>query len=298
MNSLAHIGFAIPVCVPLGYCCARFGVLTVARYALLTAVILQFFLPVFLFYSLSQSLLAWQSSGVVALAALLIPLCCSLATYPLARRRRVAARERVLPMSFSNTGNLGIPLGTLLFDRAGMELSIVFALVVSVLHYSYGVALVGAQGRVMNGIRSMLRLPIFYASLAGLLLNGSTFPPHLNALLTALALPALPLMLFLLGAGLHGIRLARYREALWWAGWRYAISFGVMLLLIAATGARAVTAAMLLISAGLPSAVATIILTRRYAADHEFATAMIALTTLLAALVIPAAWLAAWLLFL
>lgn len=291
MDLLAYLGYAIPVCIPLGYYFARSGQLKGRHYYLLTAIILNLLLPVFMFFALSQSALAWRSSGVMAVAALLIPVCCSLATYPLARWRGVAARERVLPVSFPNTGNLGIPLATLLFGRAGLELSVVFALVVGVLHYSYGVTLVSARGSVRRGIISMLKLPIFGASLAGILCNGASFTPTLSALLTLLAFPALPGMLFLLGASLHNTCLTCYREAAWWAGWKYLVSFAGAGLLIVLTGVRGVTAGLLLVNAGLPSAVATIILARRFAADQEFATAMIALTTLLALVIIPVVYL-------
>lgn len=281
MEMLANIGFAVPIATLAGYLCARAGWLTAPRLAFFTSVVLTLFLPLLMFYTISRSVLAWESSGLVALGAMLSPVFCSLAAIPLARSRNVALRDRVLPFSFPNTGNLGIPLGTLLFGRAGMELSVIYSLVTAVMHYSYGVALVGARGSVYSGIKAVLQLPLFYASLAGFLLNGTAFPPALDTLLSTLALPALPCLLFLLGAGLHGTCLPCLRDAAWWAGWKYALGFCITGLFIALTGATGITAAILLLSAGFPSAVATIILTRRYEADHVFAGTMVALTTLL-----------------
>ncbi len=288
MEMLTNIGFAVPVAILAGYLCARAGWLTAPRLAFFTSVVLTLFLPLLMFYTISRSVLSWESSGLVALGAMLSPVLCSLAAVPLARRRHAALRDRVLPFSFPNTGTLGIPLGTFLFGRACMELSVIFSLVTAVMHYSYGVALVGARGSVLRGIAAVLQLPLFYASLAGFVLNGTVFPPALDALLSVLALPALPCLLFLLGAGLHGTCLPCLRDAAWWAGWKYALGFGIMGLFIVLSGATGVTAAVLLLGAGLPSAVATVILTRRYGADHVFAGTMVALTTLLTLLTAPA----------
>ncbi|HNW92849.1 MAG TPA: AEC family transporter [bacterium] len=293
MELLALLGYAVPVAIPLGYLSARWRWLNRRRTILLTALIVNFLLPLFMFYSLSQSTLTWGSSGVVALAALLMPLVSSLITRPLARWRGVPARERILPMSFPNTGNLGVPLSTLLFGRTGMELSVMFALIIGLLHYSYGVALVGARGSIRQGISAVLHLPLFYAAVTGLLLNGYAFDPLLARLLALLALPAFPCMLFLLGASLHNTCLPCLRDAAWWAGWKYGISFGIVALLIMASGASGITASVLLLSAGLPSAVATILLTRRYDADPVFASTMVALTTLLTAVIAPGVWLLA-----
>ena len=69
MELLAYLGYAIPVCIPLGYFFARSGRLQGRHYDQLTAIILGFFLPVFMFFSLSRlfllgNFLLWENRSV------------------------------------------------------------------------------------------------------------------------------------------------------------------------------------------------------------------------------------------
>lgn len=287
MEQIARLGYVIPIAVPLGYLFARRGWLPPRRLKLLIVLVIYFFIPALIFYTVWHSELRWGSSGAVALGAAWVIAALAGAVYLLAPRTGTGARERVLPVAFMNTANLGIPINGLLFGRVGVELATMFSIVTTLLHYSCGVYLVSAQGSFWRGVGNVLRAPILYAALFGFLLNGRALPAPAERALHALSLPGIPLMLFLLGFDLVAMTFTGLRTVLKWAGLKYAVGIGAMLLFIFGMRLTGTTAALLLVSAGFPSAVATSIFTRKYEASPAFATGMVMVTTAATVVVIP-----------
>lgn len=73
----------------------------------------------------------------------------------------------ILPGTFMNAGNLGLPLSRLAFGAEGFALSMLFFVTVATLMYSVGIGIVAGKG----GIQTALRYPLFHAALLGVAVN-------------------------------------------------------------------------------------------------------------------------------
>lgn len=193
-------------------------------------------------------------------------------------------RRYVLPAAVMNCGNLGIAVNRLAFGPAGGEAATLFYVVVALLTFTLGVALVAER----SPLRAVLRLPILWAAFAGAALGAAGLAPS-RAVGMAAELAALPFLLFLLGHDVAGVRGAAFREGAAVAAVR--LSGGALL---------GTAAALLLLPPGLvrtvaivesvmPSAVMSFLLARKYGAAPEVAAAAVVLSTLAAPIVIPTA---------
>lgn len=101
---------------------------------------------------------------------------------------------------FANTGNLGLPFITFALGQTGLERAIVYLISSSILLTTVGPTLLKGQG-LATGLRTTLRLPVFWAMLAGLALQALTItlPLRLDEGLDLLGGAAIPVALITLG---------------------------------------------------------------------------------------------------
>lgn len=114
----------------------------------------------------------------------------------------------VLSSSFSNAGNLGIPLSAFAFGALGRSTAVLFLVPQSVLMYTFGVYVAsrGSAGSSRDALLSVVRLPLVHAvAAAGLARAADVVPPADSAAMEAIKLTgdaAIPVMLLLLGVQL------------------------------------------------------------------------------------------------
>lgn len=108
---------------------------------------------------------------------------------------------------FPNTGNLGLPLTTFALGAAGLERAVVYLIASSILISGIGPALI-AGGGIGSGVRLALKLPLFWAILAGLILRLSSveLPFRLAEGIQQLGMAAIPVALIILGTQLASTR--------------------------------------------------------------------------------------------
>ena len=99
-----------------------------------------------------------------------------------------------------NTGNMGLPLAMFALGERGFAFALVIFVVVSLVHFSVGIALM--QGR--GAWREVLRSPVLHASWVALVILEFrvALPGWVDNTLSLLSGITIPLMLLTLGAGL------------------------------------------------------------------------------------------------
>ena len=189
----------------------------------------------------------------------------------------------LLSTMFMNAANYGLPVALFAFGEAGLERAILFFAPQSLMAGTLAIY-VASSGKLgaKQGLITVLRLPIFYAAVAGLVLNPFkvTLPGVLEIPLDILAAAAIPCMVMVLG-----IQLARasWKEDLVPAGAASVVrlllspllAFGVTLLL----GIDGVTQQTMVVIAGMPTAVYTTILATEFDARPQRVTSAVALST-------------------
>jgi predicted permease len=104
---------------------------------------------------------------------------------------------------FPNTGNLGLPLTSFALGAAGLERAVIYLIASSILISGVGPALITGGG-IGPGVRLALKLPLFWAILAGLTLRllSVELPLRLDSGIQQLGMAAIPVALIILGTQL------------------------------------------------------------------------------------------------
>ena len=189
----------------------------------------------------------------------------------------------LLSTMFMNAANYGLPVALFAFGEAGLERAILFFAPQSLMAGTLAIY-VASSGKlgVKQGLITVLRLPIFYAVIAALVLNPFkvSLPGLVEIPLDILADAAIPTMVIVLG-----IQLARasWKEDLVPAGAASVVrlllspllALGVTLLL----GIDGVTQQTVVVLAGMPTAVYVTILATEFDARPQRVTSAVAFST-------------------
>lgn len=244
------------------------------------------FVPVLVFYVLSEKLPAASVLLTPAVGAAVVVLGSGLLAWPLVRLAGWPARTVVPPLMFNNSGNLGLPLAALAFGEAGLAVAVVLFVVEMLLHFSFGVFLL--QGRAEAA--ALLRNPILVATVAGLWAHfgGWQAPDLVRPAIAMMADVSIPLMLVALGIRLTDVDLAHWRMGVagavlcpvtgLLAAWAY----------IAVAGLEGEQAGLLWLFGALPPAVLNYILAEHYRRGPAEVASMVVLGNAAALVTIPA----------
>ncbi|MEO0867315.1 MAG: AEC family transporter, partial [Cyanobacteria bacterium J06642_11] len=126
---------------------------------------------------------------------------------------------------FANVGNMGLPFILFSLGEAGLERAIVYLIGSSIMTVSVFPIVLKGEG-VFNGLRYTVCLPVFWAAIAGILLQSTdtTLPIPLERGVTLLSDGAIPVALLMLGIQLAETPFAFGRYELMGAGLRLIIS--------------------------------------------------------------------------
>jgi predicted permease len=157
--------------------------------------------------------------------------------------------------------------------------------IITFLQYSLGIYLLSGRGNWTE----IFRLPLIYATIAGLALNLSrmTIPELLFQPISMLGQATIPIMLVSLGYRLHEFHSFKWRHAFGGALVRICggfLSASIVVRLIAADG---INRQVLLLYGALPAAVINFVLTEKYGKDPELAASIVVLSTFISLVTIP-----------
>jgi len=242
--------------------------------------------PSLVFRSLYRSELdfvALQHLAIVAATvALLSGLLGWLTTVGETRQRRAAL---ILSSAISNNGNMGIPISFFAFGEIGLALGSIYYVVVSFFSNTFGVVIASAgQTAVRQAFAQSIRVPVLYAATLGLLLNTwqLTIPQPLFRAVDLLADAAIPGMLVLLGVQLHKAPLTRLPPViLRSASIRLLIGPLLAWLLCWMLDVPAPERSVLILQAGMPTAVMAAVLATEYETEPPLVATAILVSTLL-----------------
>lgn len=197
------------------------------------------------------------------------------------RQRRAAL---ILTSAVSNNGNMGIPISFFAFGEIGLALGSIYYVVTSFLSNTLGVVIASSgQTTVATALRQSLRVPVLYAAIAGLLLNllQSELPQSLFRAIDLLADAAIPGMLILLGIQLRKAPLTRIPAVILHSS-AVRLLIGPILagLLCWFLSIDGVERNVLILQAGMPTAVMAAVLSTEYDTEPELVATVILVSTL------------------
>jgi malate permease and related proteins len=190
-----------------------------------------------------------------------------------------------LPVLFMNAGNMGIPLALFAFGQPGLQRATLMFVIITFLQYSLGIYLLSGRGNWTE----IFRLPLIYATIAGLVLNLNriTIPELFFRPISMLGQATIPIMLVSLGYRLHDFQSVKWRHALGGAFVRIFGGFLIASVVVYLINAQGVNRQVLLLYGALPAAVINFVLTEKYGKDPDLAASIVVLSTFLSIVSIP-----------
>jgi predicted permease len=196
-----------------------------------------------------------------------------------------SSRGFALPALFMNAGNMGLPLALFAFGQPGMQRATLLFVIITSFQYSLGIYILTGRGNW----KEIFRLPLLYATIAGLSFNLGQIkiPELLFQPLALLGQSTLPLMLVGLGYRLHNFQSLQWGHALGGALVRIFGGFAAAAIAVNLVGAEGVNRQVLLLYGSLPAAVINFVLTEKYGQDPQLAASIVVLSTFISIFTIP-----------
>jgi len=150
---------------------------------------------------LKSSIYVVQDIIIAAILMISIMFICS---FVILKLIKFPIRALVNPMTFSNSGNLGMTIALFAFGSLGLELAVIYFMITSLLHFTVGQSIWSGKW----SIKILLKTPVLLAVIAGLLVNFSDIglPKTLTNTTSILAGITIPLLLFTMGISINKIQ--------------------------------------------------------------------------------------------
>ncbi|MBI5238769.1 MAG: AEC family transporter [Deltaproteobacteria bacterium] len=244
-------------------------------------------IPALVISSLSKKRLVIGDLATVSFAAVCVVFGAGAISYIyLTAIKRREMRGFYLPAMFMNSGNMAFPLALLAFGHDGLAKAVIYYIAVSLLVYSLGIYIAkGSKG----GLSEIFKLPLIYASVAGIALNlaGLRMPEPVLTAVDMLGAATIPLMLVSLGYRLHSQRISNADITLAGTFIRIGGGFVIAYLITRALGITGLNQKVIILSSVMPSAVINFVVSHRYNLDSELVASIVAASTLLSIITTP-----------
>lgn len=221
----------------------------------------------------------------MGMGALITNICFFVLGWLCLKALKMPIRTYLNPITFPNTGNMGLSLCLLAFGEQGLALGIAYFVVNVLLLVTVGVSIVSSSYRLLD----VLRQPFIYS--AGLsvffLLTDVPVPDVAANTTKLLGNFTIPLMLITLGVSLARLKIEDFGKSSIIAGLRLVlgiiVGFGVADMMGMTGEARAV----LIIMCAMPVAVITFLLAEAYGGEGKPVAGAVVISTLLAFPILP-----------
>ncbi|OAN79080.1 transporter [Jannaschia sp. EhC01] len=241
--------------------------------------------PCLIFTALVGTQIEAQALASLSLAAVLCYVLITLGAWVIVRLFRLDARAYLAPLTFGNTGNLGLPLALFAFGENGLGLAVVVFAIMAIIMFTVGLWMVAG---IQNPAR-VVREPILWASLGGVaaLVMGWHPPTVVMNSLGLIGQMGIPLMLLTLGAAVARLKPARVLPAFGLSAIKLTIGLATGVGVGLATGLTGVPFAVLILQMATPVGVTSYLMAERYQTDPDASASLVVTSTLLAIVALP-----------
>ncbi|MEK6598937.1 MAG: AEC family transporter [Deltaproteobacteria bacterium] len=285
MSSIKVLSIVFPVfsIIGLGFIFARFKKISLEP---VIEILLYLTIPALVISSLTKKHLVPGELVIVSLAASGVVLGTGLVSLIYLRIiNRKELKGFYLPTMFMNSGNMAFPIALLAFGEEGLAIAIIYYVAISLLVYSLGIYIAKGQG----GFSEIFKLPLIYASIAGITINltDTSLPKSILSTVEILGSATIPLMLISLGYRLHSTRLISLNISI--AGALIRIAGGGLIAYLITTlfGIDGLSQKIIILSSSMPSAVINFIVSYRYKLHSELVASIISISTVLSLITTP-----------
>lgn len=246
---------------------------------------LELFIPIMVFYYLSERLPPILDIGIFSLGGVLVVFGSGALAYPVVKFLKLNPKTFLPPIMFNNSINLGLPLALFAFGEEAVSLAISLAIVQIIGQFTVGS--VCYEGRF--DFLGLAKNPVIIATLLGIGFNlfDLHLPSDILVSLKMMSQVVIPLILVSLGVRLSTFKLKYWKIAL--IGAILTPLTGVIMALVAIWifDYSGIYASLILLFGALPPAVLNAIMAEKYEKDSLQVASVVALGNLFAIISIP-----------
>lgn len=194
-------------------------------------------------------------------------------------------RTYLAPLTFGNTGNLGLPLALFAFGQAGMNQAVVVFAIMAIGSFTWGVWHVSGGG----SIRKVFTEPLVWGTSLGavFLVMGWQTPDVVTNTVELIGQMAIPLMLITLGVAVARLQTAGIRRAVILSGVKIVLGVAVAWAAAQAFGLPHLASAVLIVQMATPVAVTSYFLAEKYGADGQEVAGLVVTSTVMSVVGLP-----------
>jgi predicted permease len=243
-------------------------------------------IPCLIFMALMRSEVDPRTLVDTVLAALVAYVVVGLVAFAIVRIGRLDLPTFWAPITFGNTGNLGLPVALFAFGQVGFDFAVVIFAVMAILSFTFGVWVVAGGGSPVAAIRE----PLVWGTVLGsvFLVMGWSVPDWAGRSLDLIGQMAIPLMLVTLGVAISRLAPRSIGRAVRLSLVKLAICIAVPLGVGLWFELPRVALAVLVLQVSTPVAVTSYMLAVKYHAKADEVAGLVVVSTLISVLAIPA----------
>ena len=240
--------------------------------------------PALIFVSLMKTEIDPEVLRNTALAALLTYVVVALIALAVIKLARLDMQTFLPPMTFGNTGNLGLPLALFAFGPIGFDYAVVVFAVMAFLSFTVGIWVVSG-----GSSKAAVKEPMVWATILGglFLVQGWMLPVWAVNTLDLVGQIAIPVMLITLGVALARLKSGTFGRAIWLSVVKYVVCITVPLAIGIAAALPPIALGVLIIQVATPVAVTSYMIAEKYNADADQVAGLVVVSTLMSIIVIP-----------
>ncbi len=243
-------------------------------------------IPCLIFMALTRSQVDPSLLRDTVLATLVAYVAVGLVAWALVRALGLDVATFWAPMTFGNTGNVGLPIALFAFGQPGFDFAVVIFAVMAILSFTFGVWVVAGGGNPVTAVKE----PLVWGAVLGsvFLTMGWSVPIWVGATLDLLGQMAIPLMLITLGVAISRLQPRSLGRAVWLCLLKLAVCLAVPLAVGLAFGLPKLALGVLVLQVSTPVAVTSYMLATKYKARPDEVAGLVVVSTLMSVVAIPA----------
>lgn len=241
--------------------------------------------PCLIFVTLMQADIENEALTAIATATLAAYAIAIVVFFAVTLAFKLDRQTFLAPLSFGNTGNLGLPLALFAFGDLGLGYAVVVFAVMAIISFTFGIWLVSGGGNPLSSLKE----PLVAASLAGglfLWMEWET-PTVITNTLSLIGQLGIPLMLITLGVALARLSPSDIARMVWLSALKVVICVAVAWPIGLWFQLNDVAFAVLVLQVATPVAVTSYLLAEKYGADADSVAGLVVVSTLMSVGFLP-----------
>jgi predicted permease len=269
----------------LGYLVGRFSRLNLMPVVDIT---LYIGVPALVFVSLLNKEIVLVDAAKIWASAIIIMLGCLVIAWLVFKLIRQKHSGLYVPISMMNTVNIPFPIIFLAYGSEGLAAATLFYIPNVVFLYTIGVYIMAGR-RWRENIKEVLKQPVIYAVVLGLLLNflDAEVPALIVNSFDFVSQMAIPLVLLVLGYNLSQAGITSFPTTLLASFLRMGVGLAIGIGVINAFNLTGVLRSVVVLDAAMPAAATSALLAAKYRNEAEMVASVVFLTTLVSLASIP-----------